>query len=595
MHHLGKLFRPYILRKSKHRKTFKTFSARTAMSKDPNKRRRETDLNTSAKSPIGKKGKSVISPVPRTRLQLRSASTDTRIISPTPDYSTGDEQLNVVIEVSEDEEEVYLSHPTVEIPSEEEVLKRIEESRRFRAEQARKDAEEASTSYKDRVNQAEAKRNEQARIASEEIERLEEIRQKGITLERHRAELEQQAELEEIEAQRARAEAEATVAENGEAELSAESESESEPESVPESEPESEPELEANMDTIPIAELIALVQEYSGAQAELNGYLRATDRLWARAVDHSVNEKIRLAIAIQAKLKARAAEAIAEIETDDWPAIKTALIQKVRPNISTDLALLTLTKATQDEKETVTEFGHRILKLRDTLNLAYDPQLENATKAFIIAENDKRARRTFEDGLRDKRLQNRVITANRVNLQATIDYAIEQEIRIGESVPRKPEVVCNYCQIRGHRESDCRKRFLSPDGAPQERDDQPRRRVVTCFKCGRLGHYANECWSSDNDDYQQNFNQNSNGNGNNSEGNNNNGNFNGNNGNSNGYYNNGWQQRGGNGGSADRNASYGQNANGYQNNNQNNIRVIRSEQENGQISANFIRQQNQGN
>jgi len=227
---------------------------------------------------------------------------------------------------------------------------------------------------------------------------------------------------------------------------------------------------------------------------------------------------------------------------------KKLLIKNLRPRNGTDLAGLQLAKVRQESNEKLDDYIGRVKQLLQNLNLSYDPDIEQITIDFISKENDKKARRAFEDGIKDKELRMRVVTANLPTLQEATDYALEQEIRMKESFGNTIQSIqCNFCQKMGHKEFDCRNKKAQRSANTY----QPRPPATPCPKCGKRGHWAKDCWSN-----QQIGNNNRYGNrGNNC--NNNNGNYS-NNSNNGNYGNNG------------NNGNYGNNNNGNYNNNSSN-------------------------
>lgn len=245
--------------------------------------------------------------------------------------------------------------------------------------------------------------------------------------------------------------------------------------------------------TVPIENYIAIVPEYDGSINDLNAYIKIIDRLWNRTALHTLDQRQQLALAIQSKLKGKASIAIADLADDTWPEIKKLLKQNIRPQNNPDVASLQLLKTHQDPKESLDDFIKKIKELLSVLNLSYDPQLDDATKAFISSENNKKARKALEDGIFNKKLQNRLITANLNTFEQAVEYAKTQEIRINEHRPfTDMPIQCNYCQISGHRAKECRKRIREA----QDRIGYSPNRKVVCSRCKRPNHLANECYAN---------------------------------------------------------------------------------------------------
>ena len=56
----------------------------------------------------------------------------------------------------------------------------------------------------------------------------------------------------------------------------------------------------------------------------------------------------------------------------------------------------------------------------------------------------------------------------------------------------RPKGACHYCKNKGQHVRDCRVRKRDLRANISE-VDQARRRKIVCYRCSKLGHYANEC------------------------------------------------------------------------------------------------------
>lgn len=243
---------------------------------------------------------------------------------------------------------------------------------------------------------------------------------------------------------------------------------------------------------ITVEDYINLIPEFRGQWHELNSYVKIIDRLWLNlATGFSNNDRQRFSLAVRAKLKGKAATAMADLEEDYWTKIKEILTQKIRPQTTPEVASLQLQRARQEPRESLDDFINRLSHSLSLLNVSYEPTLDTSTKTFLATENNKKAKKALEDGISNKTIQNRLITADLNTFEAAVQYAQTQEIRINELRSSTDAIIqCNYCQMMGHKANECRKRMRETQFQSRFRSSNTGAR---CYRCNSPNHYAPEC------------------------------------------------------------------------------------------------------
>lgn len=274
--------------------------------------------------------------------------------------------------------------------------------------------------------------------------------------------------------------------------------------------------IDLNMGDVPIEVIVGMIQEYDGEEKDFNIYINKIDRLWKHVENNCAADKNRFMFTLQISLNDRAAHATNDADFHEWPTVRQALKENINPQKNIEKAELKLLAAEQYPREDVETFAHRISELLDNLNKSFCLEVEND---ILKRENDRKARKAFENGLLNTELKNRAITRGNKTFRESVDYVIEQELRQIETKPKNPpERICSFCLAPNHEAFECRKRRnqqtsmnLRNPQMNQNFRNQPisnnfRRsipsdlpnREVTCYHCNQRGHYASQCQARNN-------------------------------------------------------------------------------------------------
>lgn len=272
-------------------------------------------------------------------------------------------------------------------------------------------------------------------------------------------------------------------------------------------------------------------------------------------------EKTEFIDTLSLQIRGEARKVVGNLYESNFDAMKNSLMSHFSYLANKDIITSQLENLHQESKESITEYANRARNILREKCATYKQLTEEQKRDY-----NRTARRAFAKGIKDQKIQDKVVTRGASSLEDAIAYAIELENDLVNTIP-KSEFFCTFCKVAGHRERECKKK--ENNGVNQ---------LVNIFRTAALGNAANFSLSRNqipirpinrNWGYRPNMNNWNNRNRNilrnryNNNNNNNNGNT-------------GWQNRGsynGNNYSRNQNTWDNQNQNQNQNPNRNNSRA----------------------
>lgn len=232
-------------------------------------------------------------------------------------------------------------------------------------------------------------------------------------------------------------------------------------------------------------------------------------------------------------------EARSSIKSDElsWIGIRKNLLEQFHYLSNRDILNSKIENLKQEQAETVIQFAERTRKLLAEKNKSYD-NLNSDQRV----EHDRITRKAFVRGITNQKLREVMRIRGTASLEEAISLTIELENEFRSIIPNR-ELFCTFCNVNGHRESNCGRK-ISQDSSMNQmisamRQMGTQNRFNNTTK--RPQQYGQQQYSNSNRNnytggsYAQNSNSNSNGNYQGRSGWNNNNNYNNNNNNNSGY------------------------------------------------------------
>lgn len=268
----------------------------------------------------------------------------------------------------------------------------------------------------------------------------------------------------------------------------------------------------SDMAQLTIVEICDLIRDYNGEVNEFNSYARRIDGLWTYLetldADHLEQNHRRFMLILEQRLTGRAAVVLQDVTFDDWPTVRDALRSRLTTN-SVERIEAKMISMKQKHNQSLDDYASKMETLLDELNRSYEL---NADNQVLRRENDRKARRSFENGLADSRLRERALIRSADTLRDSINYVIGQEITL--TTDRQQNFDPRTCKICSgqHFTEDCRKirvpfvpatnirRSYNNNGGRPYESNQSRDQsfsnnypIRACYTCGDVSHMANQC------------------------------------------------------------------------------------------------------
>lgn len=213
-----------------------------------------------------------------------------------------------------------------------------------------------------------------------------------------------------------------------------------------------------------VKDLVNAIPTYNGDERQLETFINVCSKYFSLIEN---NQKDQFVIIIQTKI---VGEALADLQPIDdlktWEDIKSKLEEKLKIPDTYEFAQEELSTIRQRKNENMEEYGKRIRKGLEKLNLATKSltQLDTVLTPLRKA-NEIHAIRKFEQNMFNEKIKLMVGAANFDSLQDAVKFAMNKEL-FQKTTNNK---TCNFCKNIGHVEEECRKKAKQSDVKKDEK------------------------------------------------------------------------------------------------------------------------------
>lgn len=226
-----------------------------------------------------------------------------------------------------------------------------------------------------------------------------------------------------------------------------------------------------------IQQVIDLVPEFNGEQNQLDQFLTTV-----QALNDNIDAANRalFIVIVKSKLKGKAFEIINAGNFNTLEEIKNALTRGIKPKIDMQTATQNLFRIKQNSGESTKDYSERIKKALAQLDDVTMREVPEALRNEMNTHNQKLAKQTFEANLYNFSLKTIVISAEKVTLSDSIDFALTQEQKF---FSQKTQNTNSNRNLSNNNNNNNNKRSENFPGTSSGYSSRPIARPQFCYKC----------------------------------------------------------------------------------------------------------------
>lgn len=163
-------------------------------------------------------------------------------------------------------------------------------------------------------------------------------------------------------------------------------------------------------------------------------------------------------LVLEQNLTGRASAVLHDVPFNDWPTVRIALQERLTTHNTVERVEAKIFSLKQRAGEVLEEYAQRAETLLDELNRSYGTDND-----VLRRENDRKTRRSFEQGISNRQLKERAVIRSADTLRDSINYVIGQKVSMfNNTISYTPrfERTCNFCG-GAHLSQDCRRGRMS--------------------------------------------------------------------------------------------------------------------------------------
>lgn len=171
---------------------------------------------------------------------------------------------------------------------------------------------------------------------------------------------------------------------------------------------------------------------------------------------------------------------------EDWPQLKRLLAQQYGKQSSYYMIEAKVASVKQGKEESMSEYINKVRGLAEEWRGIYGENIQ----PIITDKIDGDIKRALIDGIANNTVRERVRPNLSFGLEELCKSALALQTDFDKNKPNR-DLMCLYCNIRGHRESECRKKT-------EDRERNSTRNNMICMGCGSNRHLLAACPLSSN-------------------------------------------------------------------------------------------------